>query len=92
MVKLILSSLFAIVLFTAQAQTKETQTAVDTVKVPLTEWQEKQLLAIEQQKKTLDEQAKFIITAIADFHKVDQTKITGIDYKPGKLIFVVKKK
>lgn len=87
--KTVLTILFAFFCSAVFAQASDTTTVQQTVK--LTEWQEKQLIAFDQQRKQLEEQSKLLWLAILDANKVDPNKVVKVDTKPGELIIKLRK-
>ena len=87
--KIILITFFTLIFSCSVAQKVDTTTVTQSVK--LTEWQEKQLMAFEEQKKRIEENYRLLWLAILDANGVDEKSIIKVDYKPRELIIKKRK-
>ena len=85
--KYILSIILFALSFTATAQSKIKQ---DSVIIKLTHLQEQKIADYEKQIKALQEKTQDLFLLILDMNKIDEKKVTKVDFRPGEMILRLK--
>jgi hypothetical protein len=64
----------------------------DTVLILLTDWQQQQFKSLEEQKKAIDEQIRFLTLTIIDSNKIKFEEVADLRLQNGKLVVIRRKK